>query len=151
MIHEGLLQRIELAVSYEPLHRGNGMPVHPHRKLTARVHRLAVDMHRASSAFAAVAAEFGAGEPQVIAQNLSQCPPVIHFNGLGRAIDGQLYGGAVVSDDIRLGRGSLRVKRRDGGRCDQRGAGTFNELAAGNWFLVPGLAHDYSNVDTFEW
>ena len=57
VIHKGLLQRIELAILHEAFHGGDGAPVHPHRQLAAGIHGLAVDVNRASAAFAAIAAE----------------------------------------------------------------------------------------------
>jgi hypothetical protein len=130
------------------------MPVHPCCQLAARVHGFTVDVYRASAAFAAIAAQLGAGEPQAIAQHFRQRPAVVHFDSARHAIDGQLDSGALESSGI--GRrscfrsGSLRLKRGYSSSRDDCGSGALNELASGYRFLVPLLAHDYSNVDTFE-
>ena len=58
-------------------------PVGPDREIAAGVNRLAIQQHRARAAFAAVAADFGAGEPQMIAQQFHQRPAVFHFDALG--------------------------------------------------------------------
>src|ERR1700676_869190 len=102
-------------------------------------------MHRASTTFAAIAADFGAGKPQVVAQYLDQCPAVVNFYGARGAVDSQMYGGTRGRKGISSRGGfcgrTLRVQRGYGGRSDQRGSRTFNKLAAGKGFLVLRLAH----------
>src|SRR5580765_6620779 len=110
MIHEGLLQRVELSILYEPFHGGDGMPVHPYRQLAARVHGLAINVYGASAAFAAIAAELGAGEPQVIAQHFRERPAIVHFDSAQRAIDGQVNSGAIGRTRSCSSGGTLRMK-----------------------------------------
>ena len=71
-----------------------GAAVHPHRELAARVHRLAVEQHRARAALAAIAADLGAGEPQVIAQQFDQRPAIFHLEAMGGAVDRHANRGA---------------------------------------------------------
>ena len=49
-----------------------------HREREARPHRLAVEQHRAGTAHPVLAADVGAGEPQVVAQHVGQQPPRRH-------------------------------------------------------------------------
>jgi hypothetical protein len=44
-----------------------------HRERKARAHRLAVDDDGATAAFAGAAADMGAGEAEVVAQEVAQC------------------------------------------------------------------------------
>src|SRR5215510_6699496 len=66
-----------------------------------RLHRLAVHMHHAGAALRGVAAHMGAGEPQVLAQELDQQRARIDVTGDGLAVHRQSDGG----HDYLLGSG----------------------------------------------
>jgi hypothetical protein len=68
MFNKRFLQRIELVAFRQSLDGENLFAFHPDRELAARVHIAPVDDHRAGTALAAVAADLGAGEPDLIAQ-----------------------------------------------------------------------------------
>ena len=72
MFDEGFLHRIELVALGQAFDGENLFAFHPHGELAARIHVATVDNHRAGAAFAAVAADLGAGETQLIAQHLGQ-------------------------------------------------------------------------------
>ena len=59
----------------------------------AGLHRLAVDMHHAGAALRGVAAHMGAGEPQVLAQELHQQGARIDVTGDGLAVHRHRDGG----------------------------------------------------------
>ena len=90
MLDEGFLQRIELAVLGQPFHRLDRAAVHPHGQLAARIQRRAVHQNGAGAALAAIAADLGARELQVVAQQLDQGPAVLHFHAAIHAVDGDL-------------------------------------------------------------
>jgi hypothetical protein len=70
--YEGLLHRAQLATSRESFDRGDL----PTADLTERhetgADRLAVQAHRARTAVAGVAADLGAGQPEVVAEDIAQ-------------------------------------------------------------------------------
>src|SRR6266702_1763851 len=68
VLYERPLKRVELVAMREALDGVNLSPVGPHRQIAARVDGLAVQYHRAGSAFAAVAADLRAGQAEMIAQ-----------------------------------------------------------------------------------
>ena len=72
MLAEGFLHRVQSAVRGKPLDGGDGRAVHGDRERRAGLHRLAVEMHDAGAALRGVAADMGAGQPQVLAQELHQ-------------------------------------------------------------------------------
>ena len=73
MLAERLLHRMQLAVDCgEALDRRHGGAVDLDRQHGARLHRAAVDMDDAGAALAGVAADMGAGQPQMLAQELDQ-------------------------------------------------------------------------------
>ena len=73
MLAEHLLHRMQRAVGRgQALDRGHRGAVGLHRQHGAGLHRLAVDMHDAGAALAGVAADMGAGQPQLLAQQLDQ-------------------------------------------------------------------------------
>ena len=69
---EGLLHRMELAVLREALDRRHLAAVGLHREHGARLHGLAVDVHRAGAAGRGVAADVRAGQPESIAEELDE-------------------------------------------------------------------------------
>ena len=89
MIDKGLLQWRQLAVVSEALKRLHVGPIGPDRELTAGIHRLTVQQHGAGPTFAAVTAEFGAGEIQLVPEQLHQGPAVLHVDAMTDAIHGQ--------------------------------------------------------------
>ena len=87
---EGLLDRAEAAVGRPAALDGGDLgPVDPDREQQARTHRPPVDQHRAGPADAVLAAEMGAGQPQVVAQAVGQQPPGRHPHGVGHAVHHQ--------------------------------------------------------------
>ena len=94
MLDEGLLQRIQPTVLEQPFDRLHRTAVHPDRELAARVDRLAVDEHRAGAALAAIAADLGAGEAEVVAQRLGEGPAIFDPQGARRPVHGHLDRGA---------------------------------------------------------
>src|SRR6266508_86182 len=92
---EGLLQRMQLAVLHQPLHRHELRPVRLHREHQAGAGRQAVDEHGAGAADAVLATDVGPGEAQVLAQEVHEelarlaapLPPL--------TIDGELDGDEV--------------------------------------------------------
>ena len=115
---ERRLKRIEPAVDGEPFDRRHGAAVGPHGELTARVDGDAVEMHRARAALAAVAADLGPRQVEVIAEQLGERPPIFDVDGAPFAVDGQGDGGA----GRRVGLAGLRAGPRPGGRerCRRR-------------------------------
>ena len=69
---ERLLHRVELSVGAEPFDRHDGLAIALDGEHEARVHRAAVQQHRAGAAFAFGAAFLRAGEIQLIAKHLEQ-------------------------------------------------------------------------------
>ncbi|MGY4596536.1 hypothetical protein ACVWXL_004282 [Bradyrhizobium sp. GM22.5] len=70
---EGLLHRMQRrAVGGQALDRLDLVAVGHHGERGAGLHGLAVQMHDASAALRGVAADMGAGEPQILAQELHQ-------------------------------------------------------------------------------
>ena len=86
---ERLLHRAEAAVGAEPLDRGDVLPVDGDREEQAGPHRLAVEQHRAGAAHPVLAADVGAGQPQVVAQEVRQQPPRRHARRPADAVDDQ--------------------------------------------------------------
>ena len=73
MLAEHLLHRVQRAVGRgEALDRGDAAAVGLQRQHGAGLHRDAVDMHDAGAALAGVAADMGAGQPQLLAQQFDQ-------------------------------------------------------------------------------
>src|SRR5439155_1467571 len=74
---ESRLQRVELvrAARREALDGRQLSAVRLHREHQAGAHRLAVEQHGAGAAHAVLAADVGAGEPQVLAEEVAQAEP----------------------------------------------------------------------------
>src|SRR5580692_3996395 len=109
MLDEGFLERVELSIFRQPFHGENAASIHPNRELAAGVNRLSVYHHGASAALAAIAADFGAGELEMIAQEFHQRPAIFHFHTPFDAVDAELNGGA---RDGWIGLGGLDGRSR---------------------------------------
>ena len=59
----------------------------------ARLHRDAIDQHQAGAALRGVAADMGAGEAQVVAQELDQQRAVLDIGRDRLAVDGHFHDG----------------------------------------------------------
>ena len=108
MLAEGFLHRMQRrAVGGKPLDRLHLVAVGHHRKRGAGLHRLAVEMHDAGAALRGVAADMGAGQPQIFAQELHQ-----QGTGIDIGVDG-----VAVHDHGNFGhQHSLDLRRRLIGR-----------------------------------
>src|SRR5437879_11463166 len=89
---EGALQRVELvrAARREALDRRERCAVRLHRKHQTGAHRLAVEQHGAGAAHAVLAADVGAGEPQVLAQEVAQEEPRLDVAPVLDPVDGHV-------------------------------------------------------------
>ena len=72
MLDERLLQRVQAVAVRQALDRGDLAALVLHRQRQAGVDALAVDQHRAGAAGALVAALLGAGEAEVVAQQVEE-------------------------------------------------------------------------------
>src|SRR5215813_11173929 len=94
MLAERFLHRMQRPVLLrQPLDGGDVGALDLPREHGARLHRLAVDMHDAGTALRGVATHMGAGEPQVLAQELHQQRARIDVTGDGLAVHRQSDGG----------------------------------------------------------
>src|SRR5262249_49755235 len=87
--HERLLERVQRAVLDQTFDRLDRPAVHPGGELAAGVDGLAVDEHGAGAALAAVAADLGAGEIQLIAEELGEGPAVVDLDAAAAAVEGE--------------------------------------------------------------
>jgi hypothetical protein len=95
------LQRMQIiALAERPSTVWTVLPSAQTARLAARVNRLAIQQHGACAAFAAIAADLGAGESQVIAQQLHQRPAVFHFGAMFRSVDQQRNGRARAAGEL---------------------------------------------------
>src|SRR5712692_7721923 len=69
MLHEGLLQRVQLSVAFEAFDRHDVLPLHAGEVDLTGAHRLAVDADGARAADAFTAAVFRAGEIEIAAED----------------------------------------------------------------------------------
>ena len=83
------LQRV-LAVRRSPSTVRSERPSRLHGEHQARAHRLAVDQHRAGAADAVLAADLGAGQPELVAQEVGQQRPRLDLDVVGAAVDLEL-------------------------------------------------------------
>jgi hypothetical protein len=98
ILAERFLHRMQRrAVGGKALDGPDLVAVGHHRKGCAGFHRLAVEMHHAGAALRGIAADMGAGQPQVFAQKLDQ---------QGAGIDVSVNGVA-VHDHGNLGHSTL--------------------------------------------
>src|SRR5438094_2860725 len=89
---ESGLQRVELvrAARREALDGRQLSAVRLHRQHQAGAHRLAVEQHGAGAAHAVLAADVGAGEPQVLAQEVAQEEPRLDVAPVLDPVDGHV-------------------------------------------------------------
>ena len=103
MIDTGVLEGRQTPVVRQALHRLDVGPIGPDRELTAGIHRLPVHQHGAGPTFAAVTADFGAGEIQLVPEPFHQGPAVLHVDAMTDAIHGQADRGTGGSGHRRCG------------------------------------------------
>ena len=146
---ESALQRLEPVLLGDAFDRLNRASVRPCRELAAGVHGLPVHQDRARAALAAVASDLGAGQSEVIAQQLGKRPAIFHVEPSRRAVQRHADRG---SRNCRIGLDECGRSRRrlpvDGGRrrrCDHDcGRRSFEEIAAGKSGRIgrpPSRAH----------
>src|SRR5262249_15714434 len=88
MIAERLLQRMQsAAVPRQSFDRGDLDTVGLHREQQAGAHRRAVEQHGAGAAGAVLAADVGAGQPEIGAQEIGEMPARLDLAGEAAAID----------------------------------------------------------------
>ena len=87
VLPEGRLQRRQLAVSGEPLHRLDPRAVHLRREHEAGANGGAVDPDRAGAADAVLAADVRAPQPQLMAQEVREQQPRLHLLAAEPAVD----------------------------------------------------------------
>src|SRR6202051_3384769 len=89
MLVERLLQRVQGAVvNSDALDRQDLVPVGLHREHQARSRRIAVEENGAGAAHAVLAAEMGAGQAELMAQEIRQRHPHRHGGFMALAVDG---------------------------------------------------------------
>src|SRR6516225_999694 len=94
MLAEGLLHGMQRSVGIGETFDGEHLrPLDLPDEYRARLHGLAVDVHDTGAALRRVAAHMGAGEPQVLAQELHQQRARIHITGDGFTVHRQGDGG----------------------------------------------------------
>ena len=110
---KGLLQRVERAVGGgQPFDRGDLATVHLHAEQQTRAHRLAVDEHRAGAAHSVLAADVGAGQPELVPQQVREQQPRLDAQPVHRAVDADLD---VVEVVVGHARATRMVDSRVGG------------------------------------
>ena len=88
--HEAGLQRVQRAVLLQALDRHELLAVGLHREHRARLHRAAVHEHGAGAAVRGVAADVGAGQPQILAEQVDQQQARLDVGLVLLAVDGEL-------------------------------------------------------------
>jgi hypothetical protein len=83
------LHRVQLVALGDALDGGDAGASRLAGKHGARFHRAAVDMHDAGAALAGIAADMGAGEIEVIAQEMDEQRPILHVDRDGPAVHRQ--------------------------------------------------------------
>jgi hypothetical protein len=101
MLAKRFLHRMQwTAVDRQPFDRPDPVPVRHHRKRGAGFDRLTVEVHHAGAALGGVATDMGAGEPQILAQELHEKRAgidigahgiTVHDHGNFRHYAGSLY------------------------------------------------------------
>src|SRR6266566_2103188 len=90
VLAEGLLHRMQRrAVGGQSLDGPDFMPVGHHHQRGAGLHRLTVEMHDAGAALRGIAADMGAGQPQVLAQELHQEGAGVDIGSYGITVHNQ--------------------------------------------------------------
>ncbi len=86
---ECFLERMELVGRRGQAFNGMDLvPARLHREHQARAHRQAVEQNGARAAHAVLAADVGAGEPEVVAQEVGELQPRLHFALMDSVVDG---------------------------------------------------------------
>ncbi len=137
---ERLLQRVHRTVRRETLDRGHLVAVGRHREHETRLDGLAVEEDRARTAVAEVAPPFGAGQPEVVSQQLEEGDVGPHRNAAGVAVDREMdYSSPSVSLPMPLPRFRSRFRISDFGFriCHPPPAGG-TPAPQGAVFLPPG-------------
>src|SRR5262245_7908901 len=88
VLPERLLNRVERFSAGEPFDRRHLRPVSLSGEEQARADRLAVEHHRARATDAVLAAEMGAGEAEVLPQEVGERPPRFDLALARLAVDG---------------------------------------------------------------
>src|SRR5207245_294697 len=83
---EPLLHRVQLAILFQPLDRGERATVRLHGEHRARLNRVAVEQDRTGAALAGVTADMGAGEPDRFAQEVHQQQSWLYLTLVGLAV-----------------------------------------------------------------
>ena len=86
LLEERPLERSDLLVAGETLHRRDIATLRLQREVRARVHRLAVEEHHARAALGVVAAFLGAGEAELLARRLQQADVRIELDRIVGAV-----------------------------------------------------------------
>src|SRR5262249_25715341 len=86
---EGLLQRMQHIASTEPLDGHHATPLALHGKQDARVHRRAVEQHRAHPTFGFQTILLGPRHAEAMAQYLKQRPMRLEGEVVRLAVDGE--------------------------------------------------------------
>src|SRR5258707_7183716 len=94
---EGLLHRVELVAGSEALDGGDAGAGDLDGERGARLHRDAIDQHQAGAALRSVAADVGAGQPELLAQHLDKEGAILNLGGRRLAVDGDFYDGQTGS------------------------------------------------------
>ena len=89
--HESLLQRVELAVLLQPLHRHELLALSLDGEHRARLHGPAVHEDRAGAAVGRVAPDVGAGQPQDLADHVDQQEARLDVGLVLLAVDRELH------------------------------------------------------------
>src|SRR5690242_8388694 len=112
LLGEALLHRMELAALLQAFDRGDLAAVRLHGEHGARLHRLAVQVHRAGAAVAGVAADVGPGHAEVLADEVHEQESRLDFGLAHRAVDGDadLVRGHVSSLRLSAPLSSVRAR-----------------------------------------
>src|SRR6185436_13004139 len=86
LLGEGFLHRVQLAALLQALDGVDAAAVGLHGEHRARLHRLAVELDRAHAAMRRVAADVGAGQAQVLADEVHQQQPRLDLGFAHRAV-----------------------------------------------------------------
>jgi hypothetical protein len=148
MLDKRLLQRIELVAFGQTLDGENVPAAHPDRQLAARIHIAAVDDHSARAAFAAIAADLGAGETELVAQHLGQGLAVFDFDPIGFAVHFEIdrrfpLGCAGGFRHVRIGSGGTQQTRRDDRASDRAAADALQKGTARYPFTLTFVVHGH--------
>src|SRR5437899_11440440 len=90
VLPERLLDRVQLSVLLQAFHRGDLRALGLDGEDRARLHRIAVEQHRAGAAVRGVAADVRAGQAQVLAEQVDEQQPRLDLHAVRSAVDGQL-------------------------------------------------------------